>query len=189
MGATLSTTYGPLVVFSQIALFDWRKCAREEITMPAPPFQPPEMKYPPITSGATVRQWQQQMKNRGWNLVPDGKYGPISERICVNFQREHRLEPDGIVGPITWRAAWEAPSTLAPQAPAEVLHVGSYGDAVAVWEEQADHRGWPVKHVDSSFDEETAAACKALQAAYGLPVTGNVDYQTWDAAWREAAPA
>ncbi|MFA1537975.1 peptidoglycan-binding domain-containing protein [Actinomadura monticuli] len=143
------------------------------------------MTYPPITSGTTVRQWQQQMKNRGWNIVPDGQYGPASRRICRNFQQEHRLQADGIVGPITWRATWEAPSTQPPPAPADVLRVGSYGDAVAAWEKQADSRGWRIKNVDGSFDEETAVACRAMQTALNLPVTGQVDHQTWDAAWLE----
>ncbi|MFE9105076.1 peptidoglycan-binding protein [Actinomadura geliboluensis] len=153
--------------------------------MSAPPFQPPLMKYPPITSGTTVQMWQQQMKNRGWNIAPDGKYGQGSQRVCRNFQQEHQLNADGIVGPITWRAAWEAPSTQPPPAPADVLRVGSYGDAVVTWERQADGRGWRIKNIDGSFDEETAVACRALQAALGLPVTGQVDRATWEAAWRE----
>ncbi|WUI00704.1 peptidoglycan-binding protein [Spirillospora sp. NBC_00431] len=155
--------------------------------MPAPPFEPPLMTYPPITSAGTVKRWQQQMRARGWNLAADGEYGPISQRICRNFQREHQLDPDGIVGPITWRAAWEAPSTLAPPAPDDVLHLGSYSEDVAVWERQADSRGWRMRHVDGSFDEETATACRAMQEALGLPVTGAVDYETWDAAWLERA--
>lgn len=60
---------------------------------------------------ADVRVWQQRMKARGWRLAVDGVYGPESERICRQFQREKRLAVDGQVGPQTWRAAWTAPVT------------------------------------------------------------------------------
>lgn len=155
--------------------------------MTAPPFHPPLMKYPPITSGASVKQWQQQMKNRGWNLVPDGQYGPISKRICQNFQREHGLDVDGIVGPITWKAAWEAPSTASPPAPVVELPFafGSVSDAVKKWERQADSRGYRIKNIDGHYDDESASAAILLQQALGLPETGEVDEETWEAAWKE----
>ena len=34
----------------------------------------------------------------------DGKFGPITESAVRQFQRDHRLVPDGIVGPRTWAA-------------------------------------------------------------------------------------
>jgi peptidoglycan hydrolase-like protein with peptidoglycan-binding domain len=57
--------------------------------------------------GQDVLTWQQQMRRRGWGLTVDGAYGPQSQGICIQFQRNHRLAADGIVGPITWRASWE----------------------------------------------------------------------------------
>ncbi|QKW40723.1 peptidoglycan-binding protein [Actinomadura sp. NAK00032] len=49
--------------------------------------------------------------NRGWRIAADGAYGPRSESVCRSFQAEKGLAVDGIVGPATWRAAWEAPIT------------------------------------------------------------------------------
>ncbi|MEW2355702.1 peptidoglycan-binding protein [Spirillospora sp. NPDC029432] len=156
--------------------------------MPAPPFKPPMMKHPPGTSGPAVREWQRQLRERGWNIVADGHYGPISKRICTNFQREHELAVDGIVGPNTWKAAWEAPATMPPHAPDVILHFGSTGEHVLAWERQVDSRGWRIAAVDGAFDAATETACKALQEFKGLPVTGRVDYDTWCAAWREKVP-
>lgn len=65
----------------------------------------------PMMSGSDVRQWQSRMRARGWSLSVDGWYGPESERVCRQFQLEKRLGVDGIVGPVTWRAAWTAPVT------------------------------------------------------------------------------
>ncbi|TMR07365.1 peptidoglycan-binding protein [Actinomadura soli] len=156
--------------------------------MSAPPFKPPMMTYPPITSGPGVKQWQQQMKTRGWNISPDGKYGPISQRTCKNFQSENALKPDGIVGPVTWKAAWEAATTTPPPAPEEILEYGSQGDHVLEWQRQADSRGWRIKNIDGYFDDEDASACILMQRALGLADTGKVDHETWDATWLERVP-
>ncbi|MGH2668586.1 MAG: M15 family metallopeptidase [bacterium] len=66
-------------------------------------------KYPPVMRGENIRVWQQRMRERGWDIVADGVYGPRSATVAHAFQREHRPVIDGIVGLATWRAAWESP--------------------------------------------------------------------------------
>lgn len=66
---------------------------------------------PPVMNGNDVREWQAQMAHRGWRLAVDGAYGPGSEAVCKQFQAEKHLGVDGVVGPVTWRAAWVAPVT------------------------------------------------------------------------------
>lgn len=63
------------------------------------------------TEGHGTRTWQQRMHVRGWAIAVDDIFGPQSERVCRAFQAEKRLDVDGIVGPITWAAAWTAPLT------------------------------------------------------------------------------
>ncbi|MEV3980811.1 N-acetylmuramoyl-L-alanine amidase [Nonomuraea sp. NPDC049758] len=80
----------------------------------APPFPGRLLSYPPMTTGADVYSWQCQMRDRGWDLIPDAWYGERSRDICVAFQRDSTahgwpLDDDGVVGPATWRAAWERP--------------------------------------------------------------------------------
>lgn len=58
-----------------------------------------------------VRTWQQQMRARGWTLDVDQVYGPGSEQVCRQFQQEKGLGVDGLVGPQTWTATWNAPVT------------------------------------------------------------------------------
>lgn len=60
--------------------------------------------------GDDIREWQQVMKERGWTEMQngvDGAYGPISHKVCEQFQQEKGLTVDGIVGPVTWAASWE----------------------------------------------------------------------------------
>lgn len=59
--------------------------------------------------GDDVREWQQRMHDRGWNITVDGWYGPSSAHICGQFQVEKSLVPDQVVGHLTWNAAWELP--------------------------------------------------------------------------------
>jgi murein DD-endopeptidase MepM/ murein hydrolase activator NlpD len=40
----------------------------------------------------------------------DGVFGLITQRAVIAFQRKNQLKPDGIVGPDTWRALFEAGS-------------------------------------------------------------------------------
>lgn len=58
-----------------------------------------------------IKQWQAQMKRRGWRLSPDGYFGEASRRVCRQFQAEKGLRVDGGVGADTWKATWEAPVT------------------------------------------------------------------------------
>ena len=63
------------------------------------------------SSGDDVSQWQAQMASRGWTIQVDGDYGDQSKDVCTKFQVEKGLDADGVVGPLTWDAAWTAPVT------------------------------------------------------------------------------
>jgi hypothetical protein len=76
-----------------------------------PPWPGRELKQPPAMKGPDVRQWEKQMKARGWKIGVDGIYDASDEAICRQFQAEKGLEVDGEVGPVTWRAAWNVEIT------------------------------------------------------------------------------
>ncbi|MGO2860615.1 MAG: peptidoglycan recognition protein family protein [Brevibacterium sp.] len=58
-----------------------------------------------------MREWQQQMQDRGWSLDVDGLYGRETNKITKQFQAEKGLKADGLIGPKTWAAAWTEPVT------------------------------------------------------------------------------
>ncbi|MBD3885227.1 M15 family metallopeptidase [Phormidium tenue FACHB-886] len=78
----------------------------------------------PLKYDDFAKQWQQRMKDRGWNIAVDGLYGARSKAICIAFQKEKGLTPDGIVGPKTWDAAFRtdnltpSPNPIPPTSPA-----------------------------------------------------------------------
>lgn len=65
-----------------------------------------DTKMPQIKKGSTgkaVKIWQVIV-----GATPDGDFGDNTLAKTVEFQRKHRLEDDGIVGPITWKAGLES---------------------------------------------------------------------------------
>lgn len=60
---------------------------------------------------AGIRQLQQRLKDRGWRINVDGRYGTATRDVVRSFQREKRLRVDGAVGAQTWAALWESPIT------------------------------------------------------------------------------
>lgn len=91
--------------------------------VPAPPFPLPKGWYfgpkaGPVQSVSgyfshreDFRRWQQRMKDRGWDINPDGLYGTQSAGVAHDFQVEKGLQVDSLIGPQTWGAAWTEPVT------------------------------------------------------------------------------
>jgi len=52
-------------------------------------------------SGSNVRELQQELKDQGYNIEVDGKFGPETDRIVRQFQRDQGLKVDGLIGPNT----------------------------------------------------------------------------------------
>lgn len=92
---------------------------------PAPEWYPPShdpfpgrvMKVTnPLQSGDDIRTYQEQMNARDPHLAEigfliDGVYGEQSKNVTTQFQAEQHLDVDGMVGPQTWNAAFEAPTS------------------------------------------------------------------------------
>ena len=59
--------------------------------------------------GDNVRELQRQLTDLGYSCgVADGVFGAKTETAVKDFQRDHGLKADGIVGPLTWAAIDEA---------------------------------------------------------------------------------
>ncbi|GAA1645744.1 hypothetical protein GCM10009700_35180 [Brevibacterium sanguinis] len=58
-----------------------------------------------------IRQFQTKLKDRGWKISVDGRFGPATARIVKAFQKEKGLRQTGRVDATTWAKIWEAPVT------------------------------------------------------------------------------
>lgn len=55
-------------------------------------------------SGVAVRELQQLLAKKGYDVAADGKFGPRTEMIVQHYQQSVGLEMDGVVGAGTARA-------------------------------------------------------------------------------------
>ena len=131
----------------------------------------------------------------------DGIYGVKTENAVRTFQEIFNLTPDGIVGPATWYALVRYYTAVASLS--ELRSEGQRFYAID-WAlsnpiRQGD-RGIKVEHlqymlsvlaayipqipapvVDGIFGSATREAVLAAQGYFGLPQTGIVNFDTWDA--------
>lgn len=56
-----------------------------------------------------LAKWQQRMRDRGYSLAADGRYGDETAAAARNLQRLAGLKRDALIGPDTWAAAWTLP--------------------------------------------------------------------------------
>jgi peptidoglycan hydrolase-like protein with peptidoglycan-binding domain len=60
--------------------------------------------------GHTYRElqcFQRQLGSRGYGLTGTGYYGPSTKAAVLDLQKRNHLPTTGVVGPMTWKAAWE----------------------------------------------------------------------------------
>ena len=70
-------------------------------------FWPPRMIDKSMT-GADITVLQAILTARGYYTGPlDGLFGDALDEAVRRFQREHDLDPDGVVGPLTWHKLLE----------------------------------------------------------------------------------
>lgn len=135
----------------------------------------------------------------------DGIYGPRTEAAVRSFQRIFGLAQDGIVGKETWYAlvrlytavnALGELRSLGQQfysinwSPPGGLSVGDTGDKVRLLQYMlsvlsAHISTIPPLSVDGIYGQQTKNAVLAAQRRFGLPETGSVGTQTWDAIYNQ----
>jgi hypothetical protein len=117
--------------------------------------------------GTEIYAIQLLLNARGANLVPDGKFGPLTQAAVENFQTDEGLSEDIIVGPETWEAL--------------IIQVqqGKTGPEVrAVQRLLKDKFGYNIA-IDGIFGAGTKTAVKDFQTANGLVSDGIVGPLTW----------
>jgi hypothetical protein len=74
---------------------------------PEPEPEPTDDQRPTLRQGATggdVKYLQRRLRECGYNVEVDGKFGPKTASAVRAFQSANGLDVDGIVGPATWAA-------------------------------------------------------------------------------------
>ena len=76
---------------------------------PIPPLKPVPYGNIPLrlgSRGTATLILQIQLKSMGYDVTPDGSFGPKTLHVVQSLQRKKQFKVDGIVGPKTWAALW-----------------------------------------------------------------------------------
>lgn len=168
-----------------------------------PPNQAPV--YPGIAiglgaSGQDVLNIQEALNTVGMEypsipiLVEDGIFGIRTSEAVVRFQELFGLDADGVVGPNTWNALFEAQNKIIngdasspafPPYPGTPLRLNSRGDDVALIQNRLNfisiyYQNIPNVTADGIFGVRTQQSVIAFQKMLGLDPDGIVGPQTWN---------
>ena len=135
--------------------------------------------------GPEVADLQSQLIARGYSVGAsgaDGIFGPATRAGVIAFQRDHDLDPDGIVGPLT-RGALGGQLSAAGDPGTPLIREGSRGPAVAKAQAFLAAHGFDPGPIDGAFGPLTRAATVAFQASRNgqLEVDGIIGPKTWAA--------
>lgn len=120
------------------------------------------------TRGEAVRVAQRLLTYHGYPAVPDGVFGPVTQRRAREFQSDRGLPSFGAIDVETWE--WL------------VIEVGrgDRGEPVRIAQWLLRRAGQPIA-VDGVFGPRTEAATRAFRGSVNLRPTGVVDIDTWRA--------
>ena len=159
------------------------------------------MRKPESFIGQPIRSLQTMLRVIAENdavheaVIPDGIYGPETLSAISTFQRLHGLPVTGITDNRTWDAVveiyeealveqQEAEPLLILLNPGQVIRKGERHPNVylvqailTVLAEEYESISRP--DATGILDEATADALASFQGLSGLPMTGNLDKQTW----------
>ncbi len=120
-----------------------------------------------------MRDIQDRLAALGFNPDEDarGEFGQPTTGAVRSFQEDRGLDPDGIVGPETWRALYEAGYRLGDR----LLYLRRpmlRGEDVAELQSRFNSLGFDAGKVDSIFGPDTQRAVYEFQANRGLAEDG-----------------
>ena len=129
------------------------------------------------------------------SVIPDGIYGPETMSAVSVFQRRHGLPATGIANQETWEtvvAVYE-PALISRQSaepvniildPGQIIRKGERHPNVYILQGMLAvlseaYQSIPAPGMTGLLDEMTSDSISSFQLLSGLPMTGQLDKQTW----------
>lgn len=146
------------------------------------------------SSGIDVVNMQTRLNNASKTYTAinsqavDGKFGQNMYNATVRFQKQHGLNPDGVIGQLTWNKIVAVDKALngggyvkvTTPYPGYVISIGASGDSVRFIQSYmgAVPGLFPVT-IDGIFGKNTQYLVRSFQSMYRLKVDGLVGSATW----------
>ena len=201
------TVSGEIDRFTWKALYEKNGYEVTDHTEPDPDDPVDVSSYPDLrynSNGEYVVKLQKRLNELGYNCgAADGDFGVGTAAAVRQFQSDHNLIADGMVGQQTWKALYkneEAPDPDDPDNPDnpdDPVDVSSYpdlrynsnGEYVVKLQKRLNELGYNCGAADGDFGVGTAAAVRQFQSDHNLIADGMVGQQTWKALYEnEEAP-
>ncbi len=149
----------------------------------------------PIRSLQTMLRFIAQQNPRQYSVIPDGIYGPDTVNAVTSFQRNAGLPITGVADQATWEAivaAYEIAEI--EQSPAEPLsiffnpgqvirsgetHPNLYLAQAILMVLSNEYSSITPPSINGTLDIPTANSLSSFQSLTLLPVTGELDKNTW----------
>lgn len=149
----------------------------------------------PIRSLQTMLRVIAESDPRHESIIPDGIYGSETISAVSTFQRLHGLRITGITDQPTWEAIVaqyqpalinidEAQPVEVILNPNQIIRRGEKHPVIYLTQGILSvlsevHQSIPAPGMNGTLDAPTADALSSFQQLHGLPMTGELDKQTW----------
>ena len=160
--------------------FTWNKIS-EAVNNPFPSSRP-TLKLG--DEGVSVKQLEQRLIMLDFLEFanPNGLFDENTENAVLTFQTARGLNPDGVVGPRTWREIEQLFAATSSHVPnlKPTVKLGDENEYVKLLQNKLISYGYLKNHATGIFDEDTMASVIKFQETYSLEPNGIVDYFTWE---------
>lgn len=146
--------------------------------------------FHPGDKGNQIVAIQQALIQQGYDISADGDYGDSTQSAVRQFQADHGLDCDGVVGAATYEALMgEAmPENQTSQAASSAaMPVVTADNEIRVVQQALANQGYTVD-VDGVFGVGTEQAIRQFQADHGLETDGIVGRSTFYALTGQSLP-
>lgn len=131
------------------------------------------------SEGEEVTKLQNRLITLGYlSGKADGKYGKNTKAAVKAFQKNNKLEDDGIAGTLTLEALYSGKAQDNKISTSTTLRVGTISDAVADMQNRLIALGYLTGKADGNFGTKTSLALIAFQKANGLTADGIAGVKT-----------
>ena len=130
--------------------------------------------------GEDVGQLQEAFQDLGYDIAVDGIFGPQTESVVMDFQKEQGITVDGVVGPETYAALDNAKSSANFELGDRILRRGDQGEDVRQLQQALQDLDYEIA-VDGHFGPQTESVVRQFQDEESITVDGIAGPETFDA--------